>query len=212
MEVDTDRYIFKHPFGAVLCGPSQSGKSTFVSKLIQNIWLLEKKPKAIYWCMGIATDMVLPKDVIKVYGLPTIEDFESFGENTLVVLDDLLSSVAASKKMDDVFTKMVHHNKISVIFLTQNLFEKGLRSITLNAQYIILTRTTRDLRQIKYLFSQVRPNSTTELLSDCADAMKNLDCYPPHFLVNVHPFGNLDIQFQSCIFDDRRVVYRIEKV
>ena len=59
-------------------------------------------------------------------------------ENTLLILDDLMSSV--DDKIVDIFTKKSHHSNISIIFVTQNIFNKNkyIRTISLKSNYIIV--------------------------------------------------------------------------
>src|SRR5271170_1990401 len=55
------------------------------------------------------------------------------------------------------FTKGSHHRNLSIWFLMQNFFHKGkeIRSITLNAHYIILFKNPRDRQQIRCLARQM---------------------------------------------------------
>ena len=43
---DADRFIFKHPFAAVLAGPTMSGKSTWVKQLLENAMTMISPPPA----------------------------------------------------------------------------------------------------------------------------------------------------------------------
>lgn len=65
---------------------------------------------------------------------------------TLLVIDDLSDEVDADE-MTRLFTKLSHHRSISVLFLVQNLFYKGLRSmrtVSMNALYTIVFKSARD--------------------------------------------------------------------
>ena len=55
------------------------------------------------------------------------------------------------------FTKGSHHRNLSIWFLMQNFFHKGkeIRSITLNAHFIIMFKNPRDQQQIKVLARQM---------------------------------------------------------
>src|SRR5207245_1259033 len=50
-----------------------------------------------------------------------------------------------------------HHRNLSIWFLMQNIFHKAkeIRTITLNAQYIVLFKNPRDRQQIKVLARQM---------------------------------------------------------
>ena len=156
--------------------------------------------------------MVLkPENVTKHSGLPdeSLMNTWSDSKRRLIILDDLLSSVLHNKSIYDLFTKKIHHHDLSVLFLSQTIFDNGLRIVSLNCSYFILTRTSRDLNQVKTLFSQINPGNSKAIMDFYKDAISDLSCYPPHFLVDVHPFANFNFQFQSCIFSKNRIIYRL---
>jgi hypothetical protein len=67
-------------------------------------------------------------------GVP--ENFENEeGKPALIILDDLLTEVY-SEKVCLLFTQGCHHRNISVILITQNLFQQGryCRDISLNTK------------------------------------------------------------------------------
>ena len=57
--------------------------------------------------------------------------------------------------MVNLFTKKCHHRNTSIVFVVQNTFEKGLRTKSLNAHYLVLFKTPRDSAQITYLGRQM---------------------------------------------------------
>ncbi len=61
-------------------------------------------------------------------GLPDIIDLE----NVVIVLDDLMSDVKENKSLLNLFTVGSHYKKISTIFLTQNIYEKGKYARTIS--------------------------------------------------------------------------------
>ena len=74
---------------------------------------------------------------------------ESSSQHTLLIFDDLLDQEYTSL-LRDIFIKGSHHNNISVIFVTQNLFlpHKDYRSLSLNAHYLVVFKNPRDMNQI----------------------------------------------------------------
>ncbi|KAL3069561.1 hypothetical protein niasHT_031509 [Heterodera trifolii] len=78
-----------------------------------------------------------------------------------------------AKKLADLYTKKSHHNNFSVIFLTQNLFDKAMRVPRSNAQYIFLMRAPSDMLSIRNLASQMFPREQGFLMDAykqaCAD-------------------------------------------
>ena len=80
-------------------------------------------------------------------------DFKNYGEKPCQkFLNDLLNETH-SKDICDLFTKDSHHRNISVIVITQNLFNRGRysRGISLNANYIVIFKTVRDKNQLSNL-------------------------------------------------------------
>ena len=68
----------------------------------------------------------------------------------IVILDDLMLN-ARKEYLTSLFTKKSHHRNLSVIFLTQNLFQKKIKVARNNAQYIILMRAPNAALQIRNL-------------------------------------------------------------
>ena len=65
----------------------------------------------------------------------------------MIVVDDHMSDV--NQLVADIFTKFSHHRNISVLHLTQNLFDKNkyARTISLNSHYLVLFKNCRDAGQ-----------------------------------------------------------------
>lgn len=72
----------------------------------------------------------------------------------------------------DIFTKGSHHRKVSVFYITQNLFHqgRGQRDISLNANYIIYFKNPRDRAQISHLARQIFPENTKFIREAYSDA------------------------------------------
>ena len=68
-------------------------------------------------------------------------------EPSLIVVDDHMSDT--NQVVADIFTKISHHRKISILHLTQNLFDKNKYAVTisLNAHYMVLLKNSRDAGQ-----------------------------------------------------------------
>ena len=156
------------------------------------------------------------------HGLPSEDDINKFikrfdGEYFTLVLDDLMSEVANSNLVEKLTVHIVHHNKVNLIYLAQNLFYKGKhsRSQSLNFHYFFLLKSRRDVRQVSTLGSQMFPGKTKEFRAIYEDCIENpLTTYaPPHLFVDVHARGVQEFQLQSNLFplnkDTPRVVYRL---
>ena len=108
-------------------------------------------------------------------GIPDINELQS---GSLLVLDDLMHE-SKDDRVSKIFTKHSHHRNISVLFLTQNLFHKSGRTMTLNCHYLVLFKNPRDATQIAYLARQMFPGRSKYML----DAFKDATVKPYSYLV-----------------------------
>lgn len=180
------------PFSMLVVGPSGSGKSVFVDKLIKNRRLLfSQHQQRVVWCYGIWQKFYenLPYEMHK--GAPSEAILNS--GNLVLVVDDMMDE--AQDLMSAVFTKVSHHNNISCIFLTQNLFPKGKysRNISLNANYLVLMKNVRDRAQISHLARQVYPHNSCFLVEAYQDATSE-------------PYTYLMLDFKPETLDERRIL------
>ena len=151
-------------------GPSQSGKTTFVLSLLDEIneMFHDPCPLRIVWHYGVHQPTLnqllrgkeqhlgIPVEIKE--GLPTIADIR---RGDLIIMDDLLSESQSSKAVSQMFTRHVHHRGCYVIFLSQNLFAGGkeYRTQSLNTHYLVLFKNPRDKSQVNYLARQIEPRS-----------------------------------------------------
>jgi hypothetical protein len=161
---------WKHPFTCILAGPTSCGKSTFCGKFINFIeHIIDKPISEVIYCSPIVDQYnLISKSVKYVDVIPEIESF-SDKKNRLLILDDMMRE--ANFDVVDLFTKFSHHYNLSVVFLTQNIFNqgKGRRDISLNAHYIVCFKNPRDRQQISFLSKQVSPSNPkfiTEAFND----------------------------------------------
>ena len=159
------------PFTMLVVGASGSGKSVFTQKLIQYSGkVLKNAPKRIVWCYGAAIDM--KPGIEYISGIPTDEILQQ--GNMILVIDDLMQEAKSSSIVSDIFTKYSHHNNITCICLMQNLFPRGseMRNISLNANFIVLMKNSRDRAQINHLACQMYPGRSKQLTDAYEDATK----------------------------------------
>jgi hypothetical protein len=104
----------------------------------------------IVWCHSENNAPHHLQNVSFVKGVPEFENTEKMP--TLIVLDDLMDS-AYSTKVSELFTKRSHHRNISLVLITQNLFNQGpsSRDICLNGKCIVVFKNPRDKTQIVHL-------------------------------------------------------------
>lgn len=149
---------FRHPFTAICSGPSQCGKTQFILRVIHNAsQIIEPAPERILYCYDEYQSIftTLGKEVEFHEGLPNTSEQFNGKTRTLLILDDLVAE--ADITVANLFTKISHHRNVSVFFLTQNIFHsnKQMRTISLNAHYLILFKSVRDVNQIAVLARQM---------------------------------------------------------
>lgn len=196
----------KHPFTMCVVGPTFSGKTFFVRKLLKHIHLMmNPAPQKIVWFYG-----EFQKDYAEMMNtIPEIEfhenlpeDFYAFTDSarpTLFIIDDLMDVVSDSKKVAALFTKGCHHRNVSLIYLTQNLFKSGKesRTISLNTQYYCLFKNCRDKIQITCLGRQMYPGRTKYFQEAYADATREKYGY---LFIDLKPDTPEDFRLRTNIF------------
>jgi hypothetical protein len=113
---------FKHPYTMVVCGPTQSSKTGFVLKLIDNSsTVIQPAPVKILYCFSEYQPATFDsyRNRVQFYkGLPSTDVFDGLAP-TLVILDDLMDDVDQS--VVDLFTKVSHHRNLSIGWVPSHL-------------------------------------------------------------------------------------------
>ncbi|KAL3078151.1 hypothetical protein niasHT_031320 [Heterodera trifolii] len=200
---------FPIPSGIVVSGPSSSGKTQLVLRLLAHAnEMFDPPPKVIVWAYGEYSSQIPELErqgVIPHAGPPSEEMLKKLPKPFLIVYDDLMGDIDA-KKLADLYTKKSHHNNFSVIFLTQNLFDKAMRVPRSNAQYILLMRAPSDMLSIRNLASQMFPREHGFLM----DAYKQA-CADPYgyLLVTLHANTDNILRLRTNIFPDDEEKIRV---
>jgi Poxvirus A32 protein len=207
---------FKIPFNALVCGASQSGKTTWVKKFLSNLNdMLDKEIFEVIFCYGIAqkTHQEL-KQLVSVpfrliEGLPQLDEISS--ENSppkLVIIDDLINQI--DKSTADLFLRGSHHRNISLCLLSQNLFSanKQFREISINSHYIIVFSSPREKGQILAFSRQVEPNKVKFLMEAYQNATQISYGY---MLFDLKQNTDPLLRYSTRIFPDERTIYYVPK-
>ena len=125
-------------------------------------------------------------------------------DNSLVVLDDLMSQCSNDPCVSDLFTHDSHHLGMSVLYLTQNLFLPGERS-HLNSHVLIVFRNPCDLLGVSTLARQMFPKHTGYLL----DAFHDATSRPYGYLViDCHQLTPENMRLRTSILPkERQIAY-----
>ena len=148
-----------------ISGPTGSGKTWLVNKLLQNKMISPKPDGIIYLykrLQPLYDEMRTIPNIEFIRGIPTHIDKDYFfdtDKNNLVICDDLMSITADDQKIADLFSEGSHHRNLSVVNITQNLFPRGKHSTTQrrNTQYMIIFKSPMSQDQIRTLSSFMFP-------------------------------------------------------
>jgi GTPase SAR1 family protein len=190
----------KFPFAMIVSGSSGSGKTVFTQKLLNNWNTIVDQPfNQIVWSLSdVSTPPNLDQNlkIQLINGLPQ-ENPEQF---SVLVVDDQMVELEQDKKFANYFTKGHRHQNFCVIYLTQNLFNKGrfTRNITLNAQYFAIFKNPRDSMQFNVLARQLQPTNSKGLINIYKESTKN-----PHTYLFIDLCQDTDdaFRFRSDIFN-----------
>jgi hypothetical protein len=194
---------FKSPFSMVISGPSGSGKTTFLLKFLSEYKnLINPIPKSVLYCYSEYNEKIKIMQnggVIVHAGVPDEVLLNQQVKPSLLILDDLMQD-ATENFLTKIFTKQSHHQNISVIFITQNLFEPKLKVARNNSHYIVLLRSPSAALQIRNLGTQLFPRQLDFFL----DAYKLATSAKFGYLVlDLHPGSETVLRLRTNIFKER---------
>lgn len=179
-KVDPRHLLLKHPFPAIISGPTHSGKSVLIRRIVEyypEISNILNNKVRVLWVFGEHLkmfDIPLRNPNIEVRYIDFLPSNDQLRQEKpdLLIIDDLMTELGGDKELANIFTKLSHHNDMSVIFVVQNLFNKGsfMRTISLNAHYIFLMKNVRDQSQIANLGRQIYPRESESFLESYDDA------------------------------------------
>ena len=165
-----------------VAGPSGVGKSTWTLRLLKNkdsMFKPDPPPGNILYCYMSEQDSLneAERTIPNFYlhrGLPTAEQIDSLGPNPIVVLDDMMDQVMASRDSATWFSRDVHHKGYTLLLIVQNLYEQGrsARTIALNCNYLILFKHVRDKTQLVTLGKQMHPGQSHKIIEALDDITK----------------------------------------
>lgn len=194
---------FRHPSTYMIVGPSQCGKSHFVAKLLKNLHaMIDEPPERIVWCYGKLQRKLFDEfsDRVEfVEGLPGADLLD--GRRTLLIIDDLMRETDG--RIADLFTKGSHHDNASVVYISQNLYNRGKenRTISLNTHYLVLFKNPRDSAQVAHLGRQIYPDRSKYFKESFADATSRTHGY---LLIDLKTTTPDELRLRTAIFPDEK--------
>lgn len=198
--------------------PTNSGKTWFVKKLLENTHLMFKEPPTfVLYCYGSVWQPIFDdmqknvKNICFHEGLPTkaeLLDIHRDNGHFICVLDDLMSESANSVEVERFVCVGSHHLNMTIICLVQNLFQKGkvMRTLSLNCHYFVMYKNRRDQEQINRFGRQAFPQQSKYFV----DAYMKATSTPyGYLLVDLNPHSYKLYSLRTRIFPGEDViVYR----
>ena len=192
-----------HPFSLIVSGPTSSGKSTLIFQILDNLHqnttpVIEK----VVYIYGIYQDIF--KKYPNIFFTDNLEFMDCSTEvPTVIILDDLMSVLNNSKKLEELFTRGVHHRKVSVVLTLQNLFYHGgvMKTLRDNAMYIALTKHIQDVSKLDTFARQLESKNSNYFKDSYADAVSKKYGY---LFCDLHPHselrdGHFKIKYRSLV-------------
>jgi len=182
-----------------VAGPTQSGKTTLVQRIVENRNEIFTEPiSQVFWYCSYEPSNKLP-NVNYITSLPTDVN-DRIQPHCLLILDDFMHELSNSSILTSLMTKTVHHLPLTLIYITQNIFQKSNDNKTrrLNTNYLIIFKNPQDKTQIDYIGRQMYPKDKTFLSLAYDDATK-------------HPYSYILIDACQATPDETRIRTNIAK-
>jgi len=189
---EEDIIPFIHPCTVVIAGSTQSGKTHFVTNMLLHSSKTFSHPiQRLVYCYGTylkETFIKLKQSYPNIELINGIDDSLQFNSDIVncLIIDDLMTDAVKSSKISDLFTKGYSHSNLTIILLTQNIFQQGIygRTININAHYMIYFKNPRNTQQIGFLARQMYRDKSNALIEAYDDAV-------------IRPFSYLFIDFKQ---------------
>ena len=181
-------------------------KTTFVNKLLKYQHDVVDHPfDRVVWCYGEFQegymDMSRNMPAVQLHeGIPSdLDTMFDRKQSNLIILDDLMTEASKDKRITHLFTKGSHHRNLSVVLITQNIFFQGKesRTISLNANYMVVYKNPRDSSQIVHLGKQIYPHKVKFLQEAYHDATSKPYGY---LLIDLKPDTDESLRLRTEIF------------
>jgi hypothetical protein len=197
-----------HPANHMVCGSSFSGKTTLIEQLIgKSQEIFTPAPKFIAYTYSEfqpAYERMKANSPIPITFYETFNEelYDKLPRDCLLVFDDNLSSIPIDF-LNNVVVRGGHHRSITQLYVVHNIFQKSLRTVSLNTHYYWLTKNCRDVNQIKLLGTQLGVGSKF-LLAVYKDAVQQPFSF---LLVNLRPETPDSMRFMSNFLHPPITVY-----
>lgn len=193
---------FRTPFKISVSGPSGCGKSTLCVDLLNNLdSMVDNKFHKIYWVLG--DENAVPKNlnvpVEFIVGVPEVFENPDIERPILYILDDSMFEID-NKSVANLITRGSHHQNISVIFITQNIYHQGKysRTMNLNFSHLLVFKNVRDTQQFGCLARQIDSSKSKDLVRVYKEITKEPHTY---LLIDLTQSTHDLLRFRTDIFN-----------
>lgn len=121
--------------------------------------------------------------------------------NAIIVIDDQLEDLMKRENAQQLFTRYSHHQSVSLITLSQNLYPRGKisKDIRLNVHYFIIMKSFTLKGQVKTLGHQLFPDNA-RFLTDAY--RKGTSVNFGYLVIVLHPSWEDELRVNSHIFSN----------
>ena len=198
----------KENFKLFISGPSRSGKTVFIQKLLQNIDVFTKSPPKIITLVykvlqPIYYDMNL--DHLVQDGGDLKQRLLQIANNNpmLVIFDDMINSESLSE-LANLFVVDGRHLNLSMVFISQKMFVNNddFRQISQNCDYYVVFKNPRNAQEIRNLASQMTPGKM-ELISYFTEATQQPYSY---LFINLTQECLPQVKYLSHLFNTSHIM------
>lgn len=211
------------PCRALLSAPSGAGKSHLVLRIIQErAHVLSHPLSAIIYCFGqesiseedeefkAALRAAFP-DIIFHVGLPPFSDYIHIKGHKAIIFDDMVNTIVQDKTVFDIVTRVSRRCKMSLFFLSQNLFQAGRfsKALSRNCNIKFIWDDIADKQWVSFLNRQVEPEHKKFLPQVMTWLRYNVKNYYDQYLVldaSRNSKMPVDMRVRTQIFPDKNGV------
>ena len=190
--MDLIDFHLKHPFVKSVVGPTGSGKSYYIIDLIRNRRSIIDIPieKVVYVYYDFQPMFYeLQLEDPNIIFTNRLEDIETLvSDPCLLIIDDQMDTISkgwANDLVTRLFIKSSHHKGVSTIVVLQNAFEKSLRTVNVNSQYLVMFDQARDRSVITNLGKQICPGHVKFLQESYQKAVESREF--GYLFMDFHP-------------------------